>query len=73
MAERYINELDVVPAQHRRFVNILQSMIIWINAWNTGTACENEIPPPVNSYMGILRTFFGLDLSDLISTTSRVK
>jgi trans-aconitate methyltransferase len=73
MAERYINELDVVPGQHRRFVNILQSVMIWINAWNTGIACENEIPAPVNSYLGILRTFFGIDLSDLISTTSRFK
>jgi hypothetical protein len=65
MAEQYINELEVVPGQHRRFVNIFQSMVIWINAWNAGIACEKEIPPPVHSYLGILKTFFDIDLSDL--------
>lgn len=67
MAERYIDELGVVPGQYRRFVNMFQSMVIWINAWNTGIACEKEIPPPVHSYLGILKTFFEIDLSDLIS------
>jgi hypothetical protein len=67
MAGKYIDELGVVPDQYRRFVNMLQSMIIWINAWNTGVACESEIPPPVYSYLGILKTFFAIDLSDLIS------
>jgi trans-aconitate methyltransferase len=71
MAEKYIDELDVVPDQHRRFVNMFQSMIIWINAWNTGVACEKEIPPPVYSYLGILKTFFAIDLSDLISKKNR--
>ena len=67
MAEKYIDELGVVPGEHRRFVNMFQSMVIWINAWNTGIACEQEIPPPVHSYLGILKTFFEIDLSDLIS------
>ncbi|HET7147539.1 MAG TPA: hypothetical protein VFI73_03485 [Candidatus Nitrosopolaris sp.] len=67
MAEKYIDELGVVHDHHRRFVNMFQSMIIWINAWNSGVACESEIPPPVYSYLGILKTFFGIDLSDLIS------
>ncbi len=73
MAEKYINELDIVPGQHRRFVNILQSVLIWINAWNIGATCESEVPAPVDSYLGILRTFFGIDLSDLISPTREVK
>jgi hypothetical protein len=70
MAEKYIDELGVVPGEHRRFVNIFQSMVIWINAWNTGIACEQEIPPPVHSYLAILKTFFEIDLSDLISRTN---
>ena len=72
MAEKYINELDIVRGPYRRFVNMLQSLIIWINAWNAGIACENEIPAPVESYLGILKTFFGIDLSNLIAT-GRVK
>lgn len=67
LAEKYIHELEVVPNQYLRFVNMLQSMIIWINAWNMGVACEEEIPPPVQTYIGILKTFFNIDLSTMIS------
>ncbi|HXG06553.1 MAG TPA: hypothetical protein VNI77_04415, partial [Nitrososphaera sp.] len=62
----YIDALEVVPSKYRRFVNMLQSMVIWINAWNMGVACEDEVPPPVQTYVGILRTFFSIDLSGMI-------
>lgn len=65
LAERYIDALEVVPEQYRRFVNMLQSMVIWINAWNMGVSCEDGVPPPVQTYIGILREFFGIDLSDM--------
>lgn len=68
LAERYIDALEVVPGEYRRFVNMLQSMVIWINAWNMGVACEDEIPPPVQTYLGILKTFFDIDLSGMIIT-----
>jgi hypothetical protein len=66
LAERYIDALEVVPGEYRRFVNMLQSMVIWINAWNIGVACEDEVPPPVQTYVGILKTFFNIDLTGLI-------
>ena len=66
LAERYIDALEVTPSQYRRFVNIMQSMVIWINAWNMGVACEDEIPPPVQTYLGILKTFFNLDMYGMI-------
>jgi trans-aconitate methyltransferase len=66
LAERYIDALEVTPGEYRRFVNMLQSMVIWINAWNMGVACEDKIPPPVQTYVGILRTFFNIDLSGMI-------
>ena len=66
LAERYIDALEVTPSEYRRFVNILQSMVIWINAWNMGVACEDEIPPPVQTYLGILKTFFNIDMSSMI-------
>ena len=66
LAERYIDALEVVRPDYRRFVNILQSMVIWINAWNMGISCEKEIPPPVQTYVGILKTFFNIDLSETI-------
>jgi trans-aconitate methyltransferase len=55
LAERYIDALEVTPPAYRRFVNILQSMVIWINAWNMNVACEDEVPPPVQAYLEYLR------------------
>lgn len=66
LAERYIDSLEVVPSNYRRFVNMLQGMVIWINAWNMGVTCEDEIPPPVTTYIGILREFFSIDLPEMI-------
>ncbi|HEX2106366.1 MAG TPA: hypothetical protein VHF28_01425 [Nitrososphaera sp.] len=66
LAERYIDALEVTPPAYRRFVNILQSMVIWINAWNMNVACENEVPPPVQTYSGILKTFFNIDISSMM-------
>ena len=66
LAERYIDALEVTPPAYRRFVNILQSMVIWINAWNMNVACEDEVPPPVQTYFGILKTFFNIDVSSMM-------
>lgn len=65
LSEKYIKKLKT-PTRYARFINILLSMIIWINSWNDGVACENEIPPPVESYIGILRTFFNIDLTEML-------
>lgn len=67
LAERYIDALGVVKSEHRRFVNMLQSMVIWINAWNMGVTCEDGVPPPVTAYLGILREFFGIDMKDMFT------
>ena len=66
LAERYIDALEVTAPAYRRFVNILQSMVIWINAWNMNVACEDEVPPPVQTYIGILKTFFHIDMSRML-------
>ena len=66
LAERYIGALEVTAPAYRRFVNILQSMVIWINAWNMNVACEDEVPPPVQTYIGILKTFFNIDMSSML-------
>ena len=65
LAEKYIKKLET-PTKYSRFINILLSMTIWINAWNNEVACEKEIPAPVESYIGILNTFFNLDLKEMI-------
>jgi hypothetical protein len=66
LGDKYLESLEVVPSQYKRFLNILYAMIIWINAWKMKVSCEDEIPPPVESYLGILRTFFNIDMSSLI-------
>jgi len=66
LAERYIDQLETVKTEYRRFVTILQSLVIWINAWKMRVACEEEIPPPVHTYLGIMKTFFDVDLSNLL-------
>jgi hypothetical protein len=30
-------------------------------------SCEKEVPPPVETYVGILKTFFNIDLSETIT------
>ena len=67
LAVRYIDALEVTPGEYRRLVNILQSMVIWINAWNMDVACEDEVPPPVQTYLGILKTFFNIDMSSMVT------
>jgi hypothetical protein len=65
LSENYIRKLET-PTKYSRFINILLSITIWINAWNNGVTCENDIPPPVESYIGILKEFFNIDLKEMI-------
>lgn len=65
LSEKYIKKMEI-NVEYSRFTNMLMSIIIWINAWNMKATCEEEIPPPVQSYVGILRTFFNIDLKEMI-------
>lgn len=65
LVEKYLDALEI-PGDYKRFINILQSMVFWINAWNADVSCEKDIPPPVDAYLGILKTFFNIDLSNLL-------
>lgn len=66
LAEKYIQSFGIVESHHVRFLNILQSVIIWFNAKDLGLTCEDDIPPPVKSYVEILKYFFNIDLSDYL-------
>ncbi len=65
-AERYTKAIGSSSSENDRFLTILQSLIIWINAKNLGIACGNEIPEPIKNYMGILKTFFGIEVEHLL-------
>lgn len=65
-AKRYIRAIESKEAENDRFVTILQSLVIWINAKNLGIACDDDIPLPVRNYMDILKTFFNIEVEHLL-------
>lgn len=66
LADKYIKSFGTVDDSYHRFLNILHSLIIWFNARDLGIACEDDIPPPVKSYVEIMRYFFNIDLSEFL-------
>jgi 16S rRNA A1518/A1519 N6-dimethyltransferase RsmA/KsgA/DIM1 with predicted DNA glycosylase/AP lyase activity len=65
-AERYTKAIGSQNAGNDRFLTIIQSLVIWINAKNLGVACSDEIPPAIKNYMGILRNFFNIEVEHLL-------
>lgn len=65
-AERYTKAIGSPEAGNDRFLTIMQSLMIWINAKNLGVACSDEIPEPIKAYMGILRNFFNIEVEHLL-------
>ncbi|HEX5457121.1 MAG TPA: SAM-dependent methyltransferase [Candidatus Nitrosotalea sp.] len=65
-ADRYSRAVGSRNFENDRFLTILQTVVIWINAKNLGIACGNEIPDPVKSYIGILKTFFNIEVEHLL-------
>lgn len=65
-ADRYSKVIGSKNSENDRFLTILQTLVIWINAKNLGIACGDDIPNPVKSYIGILKTFFNIEVEHLI-------
>lgn len=65
-AERYSRAIASKNPENDRFLTVLQTLIIWINAKNLGVACGDEIPLPIKNYFGILRTYFGIEMEHLL-------
>ncbi|HET6457469.1 MAG TPA: methyltransferase domain-containing protein [Nitrosopumilaceae archaeon] len=66
-AERYTRAVGSPEAGNDRFLTILQSLVIWINAKNLGVACGHEIPVPIKNYISLLRTYFNIDVEYLLN------
>ncbi|WP_100182588.1 class I SAM-dependent methyltransferase [Candidatus Nitrosotenuis aquarius] len=65
-AERYTKAVGSPDTGNDRFLTILQTVMIWINAKNLGLACTQEIPAPVKAYIEILDNFFNIEVRHLI-------
>lgn len=65
-AERYTKALQNPNSKNDRFVTILQTLTIWINAKNLGVACGDEIPESIKTYIGIMKTYFDIDFGYLL-------
>lgn len=69
-AGRYSKAIASKNIENDRFLTILQTLIIWINAKNLGMACEDDIPPPIRNYIGILKTYFNIEVEHLLNQES---
>ena len=65
-AERYTNTIGRDNPENDRFLTILQSLVIWINAKNLNVACGDEIPESISTYISILKNYFNIEIEHLI-------
>jgi len=65
-AERYTRTIGSENPENDRFLTIIQSLVIWINAKNLGVACGNDIPEPIKNYISILKKFFNIEVEHLL-------
>ena len=65
-AERYTNAIGRDNPENDRFLTILQSLVIWINAKNLGVACGDEIPESITTYISILKNYFNIEIDHLL-------
>ncbi len=65
-AERYIKSIGTPTTKNDRFLTIIQTLTIWINARRLGIACGSEIPESIKTYIGIMKQSFGIDFEHLL-------
>ena len=65
-AERYTKAIGDPNIKNDRFLTIIQTLVIWINAKNLGVACREEIPESITTYIDIMKMHFDLDFEHLL-------
>ena len=65
-AERYTKALADSQVKNDRFLTIIQTLVIWINAKNLGVACREEIPESIRTYIDIMKMHFDIDFDHLL-------
>ena len=64
-AERYTKAIGS-SVENDRFLTIIQTLTIWINAKNLGVSCGDEIPESIQTYINIMKTHFDIDFEYLL-------
>ena len=65
-AERYTKSISSSEVKNDRFLTIIQTLIIWINAKELGVACTEEIPESIKTYISIMKMHFDIDFEYLL-------
>ncbi len=65
-AERYTKAVSIPEIENDRFLTIIQTLVIWINARNLGVSCGEKIPESIQTYIQIMKTHFGIDFEHLL-------
>lgn len=65
-AERYTKSIGMPEIQNDRFLTIIQTLMIWINAKKLGIACGEEIPESIQTYINIMKMHFDIDFEHLL-------
>ena len=65
-AERYTKAIADPDVKNDRFLTIIQTLVIWINAKNLGVACREEIPESIKTYIDIMKMHFDIDFEHLL-------
>ena len=65
-AERYTKTIGTPEIGNDRFLTIIQTLVIWINAKNLGVACGNEIPESIQTYIKLMKMNFDIDFEHLL-------
>jgi len=65
-AERYTKAIGSPEIKNDRFLTIIQTLVIWINAKKLGVVCEDEIPESIKTYINIMKMHFDIDFDYLL-------
>ena len=65
-AERYTKSISSSEVKNDRFLTIIQTLIIWINAKELGVVCTEEIPESIKTYISIMKMHFDIDFENLL-------
>ena len=65
-AERYTKSISNTEVKNDRFLTIIQTLIIWINAKELGVVCTEEIPESIKTYISIMKMHFDIDFEHLL-------